>query len=158
MLSLDIIDNLGVVVHQYKGTVTPKELGNAWNTFMHLKVFRENKYDLISNYGNARFDFKIEDLEIAKKFLRKHRQTLIGKREAIVTNDPYTVALCVLFKHHAEREAGLTVNIFSSEEGALKWLLNRNLPCYCKIKQCQKQRKESKFTAICEIENELSKV
>jgi hypothetical protein len=140
MLSLDIIDELDIVVHRYKDIVTARKLGGAWNALMKLEAFTEKGYDLISNYGKAKFDFRLEDLEVAKKFLRKYRMKLSGKKEAIITDNPYTTALCMLFKQHAQNEAGLQVRIFSTEQAAIKWIIQCAKPCYCSIEKCIDQK------------------
>ena len=45
-----------------------------------------------------------------------------GKKQALIVDDPYSVAGSMLFENKVYREVGFIVKVFSTEEAALKWL------------------------------------
>jgi len=137
MTKYDINTELKLVIHKYKGDVTQNHLKNAWHTFMHLKSFTSEGYNLISDYSDGKFKLDLHDLDIARPFLKSHRHMLQGKKEAVITKDPFTTAICSLFEQYAYEDAGMVVKVFSTKDAAFRWLMNCKYSCGCNQKNCK---------------------
>jgi len=137
MLSLDIDDDLKLVIHKHIGDVTPTSLANAWLTFMQTRAFKEMGYNLLSDYRDAKFTFILEELVTARGYLKRNRPILQGKKEAIITNEPYTTAVSALFERYAKEDAGLELRIFVTESAALRWIMDCHRSCHCSLNTCQ---------------------
>lgn len=137
MTKYDINQELKLVIHKYRGDVTPNHLKNAWHTFLHLKSFTSDGYNLLSDYSEAKFNLELHELDVARPFLKRHRYFLQGKKEAVVTNDPVTTAICSLFEQHAYEDAGMLVRVFTTKEAAFKWIMNCKYDCKCYQNNCK---------------------
>lgn len=137
MTKYDINTELKLVIHKYKGDVTTHHLKNAWHTFMHLKSFTSEGYNLISDYSEGKFRIRLSELNVARAFLKRHRYMLQGKKEAVITKDPYTTAISSLFEQYAHEDAGMIVKVFSTKDAAFKWIMNCKYSCDCCQKNCK---------------------
>ncbi|MBU1369084.1 MAG: hypothetical protein KJ578_04020 [Bacteroidetes bacterium] len=137
MTKYDINTELKLVIHKYKGDVTAHHLKNAWLTFMHLKSFTVEGYNLISDYSEGKFRMHLNELNVARAFLKGHRYMLQGKKEAIISKDPYTTAIGSLFEQYALEDAGMIVKVFNTKDAAFRWIMHCKYSCGCYQKNCK---------------------
>jgi len=137
MLSLDINHDIGIIIQKQSGEIKQRDLKNAWLTILEMKSFRFHGYDLLSDFRDGKLVSLTDEIKRAREFFTHNRETLNGKKEAIITSDPYTSAMCQLFERYAMECAGMQIRIFSTEKAALKWLINCKYSCHCNIENCR---------------------
>jgi hypothetical protein len=82
------------------------------------------KYNLLSDYKACKFEIKLSQLSGIIEFLRAIENIVKGKKQALIVDNPYSVATSILFKNKVYKEIGFNVKVFSTEPAALKWLID----------------------------------
>jgi hypothetical protein len=136
MLSLDLDDERKLVIIKHIGDVTFASLAHGWLTLLHTKAFKDKGYNLLSDYRGAKFTFKLNELIVARKFMKDFKTVLKGKKVAVITDEPYITAISTLFEIYAYEDAELILKIFATEKAALKWVMDCHYRCNCKQNAC----------------------
>lgn len=118
------IDHQNKIIHyQHKGVIGTDDIGSAWQEFLQMKEFTEQKYNLLSDYSEAHFDMKVKDVGLITDFLLTLKPVLQGKKQAIIIDEPFNTAISLLFEGQANSRIGFKVCVFSGEKAAKKWLM-----------------------------------
>lgn len=122
MYIIDIIESQKIIKYTHEGTIALEEIGEVWNKFLSMDEFVKLGYNILSDYSNATFGFEINQTERAWNFFNSIKHIVNGKKEAVITNDPYSTAISFMFEQRMLDEIGFDVKVFSTEEAALFWL------------------------------------
>jgi hypothetical protein len=122
--SINIEHEQRLIRYQHSGILVGNDIGEAWQEFLTLKEFVEDKYDLLSDYRGAKFNSGPNDIDPICAFLGTLEPILRGKRQAIIITDPKSTALTMLFEGKINREIGFEVRIFSTIEAGIAWLVD----------------------------------
>lgn len=122
--TVDIDHELKIIRYAHSGIIQAEEIAYVWeNEFLKMKEFTELKYDLYSDYSNAKFDIPVEFLPELMEFMESIKPIIKGKKQSIIVDDPYSTAASLLFENEANKEIGFLVKIFNTKKAALEWLI-----------------------------------
>ena len=120
--SIEMDHGLKAIKYKHKGDLHYDDLMNAWQAILKLKEFTELKYNLFSNYKDARLIMKLEEVDQVLDFLFNLKPILEGKKQAIVIVDPHSTMANKFLRNDAYNTLGFIVQNFSNEKSALEWL------------------------------------
>ena len=120
----EIDHKLKIVRNTYTGNITKEDLANVWRHLLSLKEFTELKYNLLSDYRNSNFDIPLKEEDGMVQFLITVKEILNGKKEAAILSNSKDTALSTLMQIKTFETIGYIVQLFSSEEVAIKQLNN----------------------------------
>jgi len=122
MFKIEIDNDIRIIRYTHDGLISRQELGLAWGEILKLNEFSHLKFNLLSDYRNADFDFSVNETDVIWEFLESIKHILKGKRESVITDKPFTTAISMLFEKELYLKIGFNVKIFSTEKEALRWL------------------------------------
>jgi len=118
-----IIDHeLKIIRYTHYRLICALDIEKAWSIFLNMKEFTELNYNLLSDYRGGKFQMSVNVLPEIIKFIRVIENIVKGKKQALIVDDPYSVAGSMLFESKVIEEIGFIVKVFSTEVAALKWL------------------------------------
>ncbi len=118
-----IIDHeLKLIKYKQSGLIYGEDIGEAWQEFLSLSEFTELKYNLFSDYRNGKFQIARQDISEIMNYMKKIDSIIRGKKQALIVDDPYSVAASMLFRNEVNEQVGFIVQVFTTEKAALKWL------------------------------------
>lgn len=120
---INIKHDLKLIQYKHCGFIDKDEIGKAWQEFLSLKEFTELKYNLFSDYTEAKFVLDIEDVHLITGFLFSIKDILFEKKQALVVLDKYNTAISNLFSKDVIEKVGFLVQVFNNKEEALQWLI-----------------------------------
>jgi hypothetical protein len=120
--SIDLDHKFKIVRYRHSGLIYAEDIEEAWSKFLILREFTELKYNLFSDYRGGRFEIPLEHIAEIIKFMRNIENVVRGKKQALLVDEPYSVAASMLFEEEVTREVGFKVQVFTTEKAALKWL------------------------------------
>jgi hypothetical protein len=120
MYKIEVDEKREIIIHKHTGLIELEEIGEFWKELLKMEEFVELGYNLLSDYRDCEFNFS-DDLEGIVNFLEPLKDIVTGKREAVITTNPKTVALCSLFEFE-NYKINFKVKVFSTEDAALFWL------------------------------------
>lgn len=120
--SIKVDHELKIIRYKHSGKLSFTDIGEAWGEFLSLKEFTEGKYNLLSDYREAIFDMKVEQIDDIIEFMRGIKQIVRGKKQSIIIHDPYSTAGSIIFSNKVYQEIGFEIKIFSTEPAAIGWL------------------------------------
>ena len=120
LISID--HKLRIIRYTHSGLINADDIGDAWNEFLKIEEFTQLNYNLFSDYRNGKFQISIELIPEIVEFLRSVENILKGKKQALIVDEPYSVAASMLFENKVRKEIGFDVQVFSTEATALSWL------------------------------------
>ena len=120
--SISIDHELRIIRYAHDGIIHHEDIGEAWKEFLAMKEFTLLKYNLLSDYKNGKLEISREFLPELMNFMRSIEPIVKGKKQAIIVDEPYSVAASMLFEAEVHKEIGFKVKIFSTETAALQWL------------------------------------
>lgn len=120
--SISIDHELKIVRYKHSGLINVEDICEAWKELMTFEEFTVLKYNLLSDFRNGKFQIKIGYLSEAINFLQSIETIVRGKEQAIIIEEPYSVAISMLFMEMAKKQVGFNVQLFTTEMSALKWL------------------------------------
>jgi hypothetical protein len=88
-----------------------------------LKEFTHLKYNLLSDYTDAKFLMNEKEIDEICGFLLNLKELLEGKKQALILHEPVSTALSILFEGEVNKKVGFIVKVFSTEKAALYWLM-----------------------------------
>jgi hypothetical protein len=122
MIRITVDNHKQLIRYYHSGKIYKSDLQEAWDKLLNQKEFKD--YDLLIDYRDAKFKFEVNEINNFKVFLDSARHILSGKKNAILTNNPFTIATILLIYSRVEIK-GFSVNIFSTENPALNWLTEK---------------------------------
>lgn len=120
--TISIDHKLKMIRYTHSGRIKPEDIGEAWGELLALNEFTQLKYNLLSDYRNGSFQIALDFLPELMGFMRSIESVVRGKKQAIIVEDPYSVAGSMLFENEVQKEIGFNVQVFSTEVSALRWL------------------------------------
>ena len=120
--SILVDHNFKIVRYKHSGVLDFDEIGAAWKEFLTLKEFTERKYNLLSDYRDATFNMKVDQVEDIIEFMKGIVHIVKGKKQSIIIHDPYSTAGSIIFSDKVFQEIGFEVKVFTTEAAAIKWL------------------------------------
>ncbi len=122
--NISIDHELRIIRYKHSGIIHAEDIEDAWSDFLKIQDFTQNKYELLSDYRNGKFQMKLSDLSGVIGFMHEIENIVKGKKQALIVDNPYSVATSILFKNKVYKEIGFNVKVFSTEPAALKWLID----------------------------------
>jgi len=122
--SIFIDKTLKIVRYKHCGLITSDAIEEAWAEFLKMPEFTQQQFNLLSDYRNGKFDIPIDFLPEIINFMRAIEDVVRGKKQALIVDEPYSVAASMLFETEVYLKVGFKVKVFSTEKSALKWLLS----------------------------------
>jgi hypothetical protein len=122
--SISIDHELKIVRYRQSELINVEDICEAWNELLTFQEFTVLKYNLLSDFRNGKFQIKIGYLSEAINFLESIETIVRGKEHALIVEEPYSVAISLLFIEKANKQVGFNVQLFTTEVSALKWLGN----------------------------------
>lgn len=122
--SISINHELKIIRYKHSGLIDAGDIGKAWKEFLTIKEFTILKYNLLSDYRNGKFQIAIRYLPEIIDFMRAIENVVRGKKQALIVDEPYSVAASMLFEAEVNLQVGFKVEVFTTETAALKWLTN----------------------------------
>jgi hypothetical protein len=121
--SISIDHDLKLIRYRHAGLIYAGDIEEAWFDFLSYKEFTEEKYNLFSDYRSGKFEIALDFLPEIIVFMKKIEPVVRGKKQALLVDEPYSVAASMLFEDEVNKEVGFNVQVFSTEDAALKWLV-----------------------------------
>jgi hypothetical protein len=78
--TVDINYHDNLILYKHKGFLKIEEIGEAWQELLKLKEFTELKYNLLSDYSDAKSDFGEEDVQLITDFFFSIKEILKDKK------------------------------------------------------------------------------
>lgn len=120
--SISIDHKNKLIRYRHSGLIYAGDIEEAWGDFLKLNEFTHAKYNLLSDYRGGKFEIPTDFLPEIIKFMKNIEAVVRGKKQALVVDEPYSVAASIIFKNEVNKKIGFIVSVFSTEEAALKWL------------------------------------
>ncbi len=120
--SIHLDHTLKIIRYRHSGLIYAEEIEDAWSKFLAIPEFTHSHYNLLSDYRGGTFKMQLEDISMIIDYMKAIEPIVKGKKQALIVDDPYSVAGSMLFENKVYREVGFIVKVFSTEEAALKWL------------------------------------
>ncbi|MBI9064823.1 MAG: hypothetical protein JEZ14_22750 [Marinilabiliaceae bacterium] len=120
--SIHIDHDHKLIKYKHSGLILAEDIEKAWNEFLTFKEFTVLKYNLFSDYRNGRFQIPVEFLPEIIIFMQKIENIVKGKKQALIVDEPYSVAASMLFENEVNIKVGFKVHVFTTENAALEWL------------------------------------
>lgn len=109
--------------YTHSGIITADDIGFVWeNELLARKEFTELKYNLLTDYREAKFDIPISLFQEIVDFMQAIKSIIKGKKQSNIVDDPYSTAATVIFENRVITQVGFLVKVFNTEEAALLWL------------------------------------
>jgi hypothetical protein len=121
--TININHELKLIEYRHSGIIFAEDIGEAWKEFLAIQEFTNLKYNLLSDYRNGKFQFKRKLLNDIVDYMKKIEMIVRGKKQAIIIDDPTSVAESILFGNDVYKAVGFNVRVFSTENSAIRWLV-----------------------------------
>ena len=105
----------------YRGKVTLDIMFDSMKDLVNDNDYKVSNNGIV-DFREAELEFKNKELEILLSFLQELKITSILRKIALLTNTPNQVAFIMLFSHLAESSTNIDYKVFSTFEGAMKFL------------------------------------
>lgn len=120
--TININHELKLIEYQHSGLIYAEDIGEAWKEFLAIEEFTNLKYNLLSDYRNGKFQFQPEIVYDIVKYMEQIEMIVREKKQALIVDDPLSVAESLLFENEVNKKVGFIVRVFSTENSALRWL------------------------------------
>jgi len=121
---LKVDETYRYIYYRHTGLIECEEIGEVWRQLLEMKEFVEMKYNLLTDYRDAEFNFTLEDTGPIDEFFLTIKDIIKDKKQAVIADKPFTTALTMLYAAKMYDEAGFSIQVFSTEKAALAWLNN----------------------------------
>lgn len=111
------------VHYSHTGIIERKEIGEVWEKLLDMDEFTQNKYNLLSDYRGAKFNFDVFEIDVIEFFLESIKIVLDGKRNAVIVEKPHEAVISMMIENKINKKINFHVKIFSTEEAAIRFLL-----------------------------------
>jgi len=120
--SISIDHKLQLIRYRHSGLIYAEDIEEAWSEFLALREFTTLNYNLLSDYRGGKFKIATSHIPEIIVFMKKIEDIVRDKKQALIVDDPYSVAGSILFENEVNKEVGFIVQVFATEEAALRWL------------------------------------
>jgi hypothetical protein len=120
---IDIDRENKLIRYKHWGEIPVHEIGKAWEEFLRMEEFTQQKFNLLSDYRDGKFIGSITEVNHIVGILLQLKPILEGKKQALILSSPKDTALSYLFENKVNQEVGFIVQVFTTEKGAIEWLL-----------------------------------
>ena len=121
--TISIDHDLKIIKYKHSGILKPDDIGHVWaNEFLKMKEFTELKYNLLSDYSEAKFDAKTSIIPELIEFMKAIKEIVKGKKQSIIIEDHFSTAASLIFENEINAKVGFEVKIFRTQKAALKWV------------------------------------
>lgn len=120
--TININHKLKLIEYKHSGLIYAEDIGEAWTELLALQEFTNLKYNLLSDYRNGKFQFQPELLDEIVNYMKNIEMIVRGKKQALIVDDPLSVAKSMLFENEVYKNVGFNVQVFSTKKSALRWL------------------------------------
>jgi hypothetical protein len=120
--SINVDHKLRLIRFRHSGLINVEDYYEAWNELLALKELTKLKYNLISDYSNGKFQIPVKYLPEIIDFMQEIKNIVREKKQALIVNEPYSVAVSMLFAEKVNVKTRFNIEVFSTETAALKWL------------------------------------
>jgi len=122
--SISIDHHYKIIRHKHAGLIQLENLTEIWKELLGIEEFTKHKYNLLSDLRNARIELSSLSIYHIVEKMESVKSLLEQKRHSLIIDDPHTVALAMLFMDAAIQRIGIKIDIFSTENAAITWLLH----------------------------------
>jgi hypothetical protein len=120
--SLSIEHELRIIRYTHSGVIKLEDIEEVWNKLLAMKEFTQLKYNLFSDYRTGKFQIPLDFLQELMRYMHTIEDIVKGKKQALILDEPYNVAVSMLFESEVSKKIGFNVKIFTTETSALRWL------------------------------------
>lgn len=120
--TIHIDHELKLIRYTHSGFINAEHIDAAWEELLALKEFTQLNYGLLSDYRGGKFQIDLEFLPELMEFMHTIENVVKGKKQALIVDEPFSVAVSMIFKNEVQSEIGFDIEIFSTEAPALFWL------------------------------------
>jgi len=120
--TISVDHELKLIKYNHSGIILAEDIEEAWKQFLSIHEFTHLKYNLLSDYRNGKFHIALDAIPAIIDFMRAIETIVRGKKQALIVDDPYSVAASMLFERSVYEQVGFDVNVFNTDEAALNWL------------------------------------
>lgn len=106
--------------YSHQGIVDRKDIGEVWKQLLSMPEFTQKKYNLLSDYRGAKFNFTPLEIDVIDSFLQSIKTIIDGKKNAVIVDFPEETVISILFEYN---KMNFQVKTFCTEEAALRFLL-----------------------------------
>jgi len=123
--SISIDHKNRLINYQHRGNITKSDLKVVWRKLLTTKPFTHKKYNLISDFSEAKFDISEKEVYEICNSLLKIKHILENKKQALIIEEPLSTALSYLYVSEVVRKIGFKVRVFSTKEAAFLFLTDK---------------------------------
>ncbi|MCU4164975.1 hypothetical protein [Carboxylicivirga caseinilyticus] len=120
--SISIDHKHKIIRYKHSGIIQSEDIEEAWAKFLKMPEFTQMNYDLLSDYRHGRFNIVQSQLVHIIEFLQAVEPIIKGKKQALIVDDPYSVAASMIFVKEVYEKLGFIVKVFATEEAAFNWI------------------------------------
>lgn len=120
--NITIDHNNKLFIYRHTGIISKEDIGVAWQELLQKEEFTMGKYNMLTDYRDAKYNMATGDIDEMTRFLKNLKGILFKKKQALVVKDKVTTAFSMLFESMVVSEVGFEVQVFSSIDSAKKWL------------------------------------
>jgi hypothetical protein len=120
--SIQIDHELKLIKYKHAGIILAEDIEKAWYEFLSFKEFTLLNYNLFSDYRNGKLQISVKYLPDIILFMQKIENIVRGKKQALIVDEPYSVAASMLFESEVNMKVGFNVKVFTTANAALNWL------------------------------------
>lgn len=104
--------------YSHNGIIDRNDIGEVWRQLLAMPEFTQEKYNLLSDYRGATFNFTPAEIGVIDSFLQSIKAVLDGKKNAVIVDNPAGTVISMLF----ENRVNFQVKTFCTVQAALKFL------------------------------------
>ncbi len=120
--SINIKYELKLIEYKHSGKIYAEDIVEAWNEFLALQEFTNLKYNLLVDCRKGKFQFKPEFVYEIVNYMENFEMILREKKQALIVDDPLSVAASILFANDVHKKVGFNVHVFTTKNAAMRWL------------------------------------
>ena len=121
--SIDLDKDLRIIKYKAWGRIDKNDIGVGWQEIIGRKEFTDLGYHVLADYRYAQFSFSIDDTTILDRIIEASKIEFKGKKNAVIVTLPHSTAISMIVKGKFHPKLGYEIEIFYTEEAAIKWLL-----------------------------------
>jgi hypothetical protein len=103
----------------YSGSITLDIIFESWQSVFRKNHIPKDVAGFILDYRSAHFTFNLNEYHLIPEFYKDNVEYFMGKKIAILTNNPRDVVVPTLVK---TMDDGYESKPFASEEAAIHWI------------------------------------
>lgn len=109
-----------IVYKRHFGSISKEDIFNSWDHAIAQKLIPLETSGFIVDFRNAHLGIKMMDVKAIPHYFDLHSDIFGGKKMAVIVNTPEEIVFPVVIEH---AKKSYFLKPFSTEEAALKWIL-----------------------------------